>query len=271
MKKLNVLNEVYTLKNDTIYQTDGGVYVRDVLIDAGIGQEVFIGHLSDIHLNRCNEEDMRKADPVLMSTHKNRIWNANGETVMHLKRALEILDDSDQLILNGDTLDYISKLVKEKVMVVGMLNDRASFYDVQYERLKSDIERARRSGYVILLFCHEPIATKNPLHQKITAKDMMHLGDPNYPQNLETDFCNGTRGETIYAGCKKCDDATKKVYSLITESADVIKGVFTAHVHNDIHLDILAETKDGEKTFIPQYVNTALAYDNGHLMRILIK
>ena len=94
--------------NDIIHKATNGMYIRDVTVQAGIGTEVHIGMLSDVHINYCNAQDFAEADPVIMSTYENRKWNANAESVPKLQRALSFLDDMDQLVLCGDTLDYIS-------------------------------------------------------------------------------------------------------------------------------------------------------------------
>lgn len=95
-------------RRDTIRLTPDGLYVRDVEIDAGIGQQIVIGHLCDIHYNYCNLQDLDEEDPVLMSTLENRHWLAGGASVHKARRCLEYLDGADQLVLGGDTLDYLS-------------------------------------------------------------------------------------------------------------------------------------------------------------------
>lgn len=327
MKKVKRTEEICKLKNDEIYVAENGLYVRDVVIDAGIGEEVFIGHISDVHLNYCNKQDFDEAEPVIISTYENRLWCANGSSVPNLQKALEFLDDANQLVANGDILDYLShgsmelmqrelwdkcpgiiatagghevarqmqgkvadtlsrrerldilekywqhdlyyksRLVREKVLVIGMFNDLAQFDERQKEKLEADIKAARENGYVILLFAHEPIVTHNPEHKCVSEEDIMLKGDiSGFPYN----FCDGDKKVKI-AGDSKCDDVTNEVYRLITENADVVKGFFAGHFHNDIHLDILAKTNDGKDTVIPQFINNALAYDEGHVMRILVK
>lgn len=60
---------------------------------------------------------------------------------------------------------------------------------------------------------------------------------------------------------------TLALYGLITESADVIKGVFCGHQHNIFYTEITA--KNG---FIPQYTLTANPYfKNGTLAKIIVK
>ena len=108
MKTFDLEKTVCVKENDIIRKATDRTYVRDVTIPAGIGTEVHIGLLSDIHINYCNEQDFADADPVIMSTYENRKWNANAESVPKLQRAFEFLDDMDQIVLCGDTLDYLS-------------------------------------------------------------------------------------------------------------------------------------------------------------------
>ena len=108
MKTFEIEKTVCVKENDIIQKATDRTYVRDVTIPAGIGTEAHIGLLSDVHINYCNDRDFEEADPVIMSTYENRKWNANAESVPKLQRAFEFLDDMDQIVLCGDTLDYIS-------------------------------------------------------------------------------------------------------------------------------------------------------------------
>ena len=324
MKHIAAEKMVFSAENrlDSLYLTTNGLHVRDVVIDAGIDREVFIGHLADIHYNYCNYRDFDEADPVVMSTLEHRHWLAGGASVPKARKCLEMLDDADQIVLNGDTLDYLSygamelmqreiwdkypgiiatvgghefarkmqgivpenlsredrvamveafwphdiyytsKLLKNKVLVVSLLNDLSRFTQEQYTKLASDIALAREKGYIILLFAHEPIATQNPAHKHITREDAIQVGDPSaFPGN----YCDG-----YMAGGSTSDEATKAMYQLIVSNADVIRGFFAGHVHSHLYLEIAAKLPDGTDTIIPQYIHTATAYQNGHLMRILI-
>lgn len=309
--------------SDYLVRASNGVHIRHVVIDAGIGQEIIIGHLSDIHYNYCNQQDLDEADPVLMSTLQHRRWLADGASVPKVRRCMAFLKDANQIVLNGDTLDYLShgtmelmqreiwdpypgiiatvggheparkmqgtvpetcsreerlqtvaqfwkhdihytsKLVKEKVLVVGLCNDLARFDEEQYQKLYTDIALAREKGLIILLFAHEPIATRDPAHKNITAEDVIQVGDPSaFPDN----YCDGN-----LAGGSNSDDATMAAYQLITNSADVIKGFFAGHVHSHMYLEIAAKLPDGTDTVIPQYIHTTTVYQDGHLMRIMIR
>ena len=157
---------------------------------------------------------------------------------------------------------------RNKVLAIAMLDHEARFREVQLHKLQQDLNLARQNGYTVLIFVHEPFATRNPLYRVFQGEDTMHLGDPSgYPY----DFCDGAARNTYMVGSEDCDDTTKAVYQLITHSADVVKAVFAGHCHSDIHLEIIAQTPDGTPAVIPQFISTALAYGAGHLMRIRIQ
>ena len=154
----------------------------------------------------------------------------------------------------GVDLEYTSQVIDERVMLVVL--DNASWYDVrsarftanQLAKLERDITLAREKGYVMLLFGHVPLPTKN------SAGHSFYI---DYDANAYT------------------DPTSKSVYDLITNSADVIKGYFTGHNHGDEYLEIVAKTPDGKPAFIPQYVlrdmNREKAGGTGEMTRIILK
>jgi len=111
MKDLGFVRDVVGTsddKNHHIYEANDGIFVRDVVIDAGIGKEVNIGVVSDLHFNYVNQQDLDEANPVVMASYEHRKWLAGGESVPMAKRCLEAISDCDQIIVNGDTLDYLT-------------------------------------------------------------------------------------------------------------------------------------------------------------------
>lgn len=328
MKRYEHIKDIYSGVAGDIYVADNGVHIWDVTIDAGIGEEVYIGMISDVHLNYCNQQDIDEADPVLMSTYKNRKWCANGETVPKLRSCLDILGDADRVVANGDIMDYlshgcmelvqkeiwdkypdiiavvgghefcirmqgevpevlsyeervniikdfwkgdiyyVSSVVKDKVMIIGLNNDKARFTEIQLQKLKADLKLAKSKGYAVLIFAHEPFRSGNPTEEVYTEDMALLVGDSSgFPKDF---FAGITRGNRM-VGADGCDEVTQSVYNLIVGSADVVKAVFTGHHHSDMYTEIVAKNSDGSDSIIPQYIHTATAYDNGHLMRIIVK
>ncbi|MBQ8508923.1 MAG: metallophosphoesterase [Clostridia bacterium] len=92
-----------------IYKLDNGLMVREAEFDSGKGGDpVTIVQVSDMHFNYCNQKDLDENDPVLMSTLANRKWLANGSSVANAERCLAYAADADQIVVTGDTLDYLS-------------------------------------------------------------------------------------------------------------------------------------------------------------------
>ncbi len=325
MKNLGFVKDIVGTKDDInkhIYEAENGVYVRDIEIEADGGEEVSIGVVGDLHFNYCNEKDLEEKLPAVMSSREYRLWMAGGESVPKAQNALSSIDDCDQMIVVGDTIDYLthgameltkreiwdkypealialgghdttrrmqgkveddttlesrfeilqnfwkhdifytSKLVKNKVLCVVLNNCHGSFFESQIEPLKKDIELARKNGYIILCFAHEPICTYNPNDLEITLEMALLVGDSSsYPKNLHSGQGCGDKGS----------DANKTVYNLITKNADVVKGFFCGHKHSDFALDIIAENSDGTPALIPQHIGTASIYGNGHIIRIRVK
>jgi hypothetical protein len=158
---------------------------------------------------------------------------------------------------------YYSRLLKNKVLVVGFCDDRAFIVPEALEKFKADIELCRKNGYKMLMFAHEPIATQNPEDKVFGIEKLLTQGDVS---NAPWNFCDGFR-----LGGSRGDEVSYEFYNTLVNSADVIKAFFAGHHHNDMYMEITAKLPDGTEAIIPQYVSTALAYGGGHVMRILVK
>lgn len=94
--------------NDHIFIEQSGLYVRDVTLHLGIDEEICIGLLNDVHLNYCNQQDFLEANPVTMSTYQNRQFCAGAACLPKLHNCMAALEGADAVVLNGDTMDYLS-------------------------------------------------------------------------------------------------------------------------------------------------------------------
>lgn len=96
--------------NRWIYSYENGPMIREAYIKSkkqGM-RPIEIVQFSDAHFNYCNERDMREANPALMSTLEYRLWHANGDTEDVTRRSFDFAAMSDQTIVTGDIMDYLS-------------------------------------------------------------------------------------------------------------------------------------------------------------------
>ena len=159
-------------------------------------------------------------------------------------------------------LHYYSRSVCDKVICVGLDNGQGRYFACQAEKLKADIERARAERKIILIFQHENVSTRNENDRSVKA---IHMHD--YKPT-----CNFYDAERLIARPSDKNPDSLAVYRLITENADVIKGIFCGHQHNIFYTEIAATTPSGEKAIIPQYTLTANPYfKNGTVCIINVK
>ena len=155
---------------------------------------------------------------------------------------------------------YTSKVLADKVLLVVTVNNNKRYTKEVVDKLRADIERARENNWCILIFQHEPIASKNP-----NEKELLPIRE-NSPGNR--DFCD------FYLGSEGTDEITMEGYRLITENADIIKGLFCGHRHSEHYSEVMASyEKDGKRipTVLPQYIAGSCMYDEGHIMIITVK
>ena len=150
-------------------------------------------------------------------------------------------------------LFYYSKLVNDSVLLIAMDNGLGRYSEEQLEKFSADIEKARKNDYTVLIFQHEPIASRD---EKYTETNCM---DPcNDPVKTVFNYCDAKQ----IGGIGRSDsEITKAVYELIVNSADVIKAVVAGHRHYNYFIEMPAKTSDGKDCVIPQYVIRASAYD----------
>ena len=155
---------------------------------------------------------------------------------------------------------YTSRVIGEKAMVIVLDNGtKNGFWECQREPLLRDLALAREKGYAVLIFGHDPLCTYNPNETEVYAS---MVGDP---KGARRNF------SALGVGSSRADDITKEIYSIIVNNADVIKGIFVGHYHNDFYTEIVAKTHDGEDTVIPQYVLIGTPYGKGNALKITVK
>ncbi len=290
-----------------------GQMILEINIKTNLGGEtVEISHLTDIHINYCENADFE--DNETAYTYQKRVWLNNADSLLSLERSLQVADYFDQTVITGDILDflsvgarnltikhifehdseiictlgghdlkkqiqtglpeqlsleerynivksfwcndvtYCSKTLKDKVIIVALDNSQGKYYKEQIPLLKGDIEKARKENKIILIFQHEPVYTSNS--EDSDVKPIWAKQKENY------NFLN------LGCGHPESDIATKEMYNLICENADIIKGVFCGHLHEFFYTEV--KTKNG---YIPQFVCPANPYNNrvGIVGRIIVE
>ncbi len=159
-------------------------------------------------------------------------------------------------------INYTSQILNDKVMIVVMDNQNRLYRDSQYELLSADIEKARQLGIPILLFQHVAIPSHNPNEADLAA---IYVGD------TSKTVYNFYEGDAYLLKYGQGYEATDRVYDLIVNSGDVIKGIFCGDLHEDMYSEVIAKTANETDTVIPQYVLNGAAYDAGHVLKITVK
>lgn len=157
---------------------------------------------------------------------------------------------------------YFSKVINEHVMVIQMDNGCHKYWESQIPKLQKDIQTARENGYTILIFQHEPICTGK---SEDAACESYYVWDNCLPVRNFYDKCIGYE--------QNSDEVTMEVYKLITQNADVVRGVFCGHYHTCFHTEIKGSytDKEGKVHFknIPQHMLECNVYSGlGHVLKI---
>lgn len=313
--------------NRWIYKlADSNIMVREVNINTGKGGDpIDIVHITDLHFNYMNANDLKAQNATLMSTYKNRTWLANGASARVARKVLDFAAFADQLVITGDTLDYLSdgavemmykeiwglypdaliasgnhdyvqqmqgtvgeiytieeryammqsvwkhdvtytsKVLGDKVMVIQLDNGQQKFLDNQVALLTADLATARQKGYTVLLFMHIPLYTNNPAESSVNA-----LRADGQGWATSRDFYTNQNNDFVGSPSMDPNSATAKVYNLITNNGDIIRGVFNGHAHADVYTEIAAKTAGGSSIMIPQYTLTGSIYGDGHVLKIRV-
>lgn len=162
-------------------------------------------------------------------------------------------------------LHYASKAVGDKAIIVAIDNGQSKYLECQVDKLAADIERARSEGRVVLIFQHEPVSTGNPEHMAVPAT-IKASGASEYA-NFYT--------YPPFKDDETCDGPTRKIYRMICDNADVVRGVFAGHWHSQFYAEINGSyVKDGVRVEakIPHYAIYGNPYfECGYIARITVK
>ena len=161
---------------------------------------------------------------------------------------------------------YSSEILNDNVMLIQMDNSCGCYWENQISKLKKDLKTAREKGYTILIFQHEAISTGRK-------------EDEEYKAFYVWADCGDT--ENFYSNCvghkPNSDEASIAVYKLITENADIVRGLFCGHYHTSFYMEVEGSYVDADgirkRKTIPQYVLECNVYAGytGHVLKITVK
>lgn len=154
------------------------------------------------------------------------------------------------------------RMVGNRVFVEVLDNSMNAFIPEQYDRLKADIDICRAANRPMLLLMHNPISTNDDRFSDLA---------PIWQNDSDVKNFN-----VAYPGAPGSDEPTMKLYDLIVNNADVIRGIFAAHLHSEYAMEVKAGYTDPSGNYhekpIPQHVMTGSVYDTrGHLLRIIVE
>lgn len=161
---------------------------------------------------------------------------------------------------------YFSKVINDIVMIIQLDNGCHRYWDFQIPKLAKDLEKARENGYTILLFQHEPICTGRTEDANCRA---YYVWDICAPVRNFYDQCVGYQ--------ENSDEATNQIYQMITQNADIIRGIFCGHYHTCFYTEVegFYQDKNGVvcKKTIPQHLLECNVYDDysGHVLKITVE
>ena len=150
----------------------------------------------------------------------------------------------NKLVTNGDG--------GNAVMVVTMDNWSNVYTDETIPaKLSAAIAEAREAGAPVIIFQHVPIDGVN---------EQLVLAEGTFAEENKVGSYGAFEAE---------DTLSNTVYKLITDNADVIKGIFCGHIHSFEYNEIIGT--DANNTVIPQIAIGAAHLDGGYALKINIK
>lgn len=186
----------------------------------------------------------------------------------------------------------------EQVVMVYIDNSFTAYTRAQYEHFSVDIAYARAKNLPILIFQHRPILTMNPeetASKNITGYNSAYMFAPQDDKYYNITEVNGKKTYTVRSDIPEVavcaglvaeavdmtsfsgysgygvDPMAEDVYNLIRLNADIIKGVFSGHIHANTETQIVGMNPDGtpNNLRIPQHT-TFLSGWSG-VTRIILK
>ncbi|MBR5527710.1 MAG: metallophosphoesterase, partial [Clostridia bacterium] len=144
---------------------------------------------------------------------------------------------------------------KNPVMLV-LLDDQRERYEDEIirEKLAADLAKARDKNVPVLIFQHVGLYSGDETVQNT----------PGYTESASTP-------NLTCPGGPKSTELTKQVYNLITDNADIVRGIFCGHEHVNCYKEIIGTGENGSGHVIPQNYLDTCQDDKGYIIKIIVK
>ena len=232
-------SEVY----ETVYRVKSGVLVRELELDAGLGENsAEIAMITDMHIRKERED----------------IYNA-------VTNAMECASFSDLVVLCGDNIESISDtahidILKETVWnpypdTICVVGNHDQFYGDPVENRK----------VLDSIWPHDPYC-----YSRILNKKLMVLAIDDNTGSFNDDQCVNVEKELKYArenelavlvflhiafhGINMEIEANQKMYDIVRKNADIVKATFSGHNHVDYYSTLEGSYVDADGNVIEKAI-----------------
>ena len=140
-------------------------------------------------------------------------------------------------------------------MLVLLDNQRERYEDeIIATKLAADLDQAREQNIPVFIFQHVGLYTGDATASSYQSYDgsgsVPNLSHPGKPGSTEL---------------------TMRVYTLLTDNADIVRGVFCGHEHVNCYTEIIGTGENGTGHVIPQNFLNTNQDDGGYVIKISVK
>ena len=163
-----------------------------------------------------------------------------------------------------------NKQGKAVAMMIYLDNSDEEYWQVQLDTLPVYFAEARKAGVPVFIYQHIPMLTMNPDETEVWYSGYEGTFATNQSESKNKEKVDYT-SESGYMGDANSTQLTKDVCALIRKNADIVKGVFCGHTHENSYTEIVGLNEDGTPNDlrIPQH-NGFAGHRNG-VMKITLK
>jgi len=179
----------------------------------------------------------------------------------------DVLDDlkvgwSNDIVYHSEMV--YNKDGKNGAMTVLIDNGTGTIDPTLADKLAASVAEAREKNAPVLIFMHIPVSDGS---EEKTVPEV--IGDTNL-KGTAANQKESLDNKALMGGSSYTDANGNALYDVITENADIIRGIFVGHKHGYMYSEVQGTGASRAYT-IPQFVLGAAHLDNGYVLKINIK